>query len=214
MTALSLTRRFLETTRGRIVSLLRRGARTVEELATTIGLSDNAVRSHLSGLERDEIVRQEGVRRLPGAGKPAALYEIHPDAEALFSRAYAPVLTALLEEIAQQLPAERSDALLRAVGRRLAETMARPATGELDERLRAGAALLNALGGDATVELGEARSFIRGCATCPLSAAVSQRPELCVAVEALLAEVVGNAVLSRCEHGARPRCCFEVAPAA
>ena len=37
--------RFLASTRGRIVGLLRRGSRTVNELADEVGLTDNAVRA-------------------------------------------------------------------------------------------------------------------------------------------------------------------------
>ena len=50
MDAIALGRRFLESTRGQVVLLLRRGARTVEELAQALGLTDNAVRSHLAAL--------------------------------------------------------------------------------------------------------------------------------------------------------------------
>jgi predicted ArsR family transcriptional regulator len=112
--------RFMDGTRGRIVALLRRGARTVEELAQSVALTDNAVRSQLTSLERDGLVRQEGVRRGGGAGKPAALYELHPDADTLFSAAYPPVLTALLDALVDELPREQADELLRNVGRRLA----------------------------------------------------------------------------------------------
>ena len=84
MSAGNLGRRFLETTRGQIVALLRRRAHSVDELAQALGLTANAIRAHLSTLERDGLVRQEGVRRGPGAGKPATLYEIHPAAEPLF----------------------------------------------------------------------------------------------------------------------------------
>src|ERR671921_321324 len=89
LTVPSMGARFLETTRGQMVALLRRGARTVEDLARTLGLTDNAIRNHLATLERDGIVRQEGVRRGPRAGKPAVVYELHPDAEPFFSKAYA-----------------------------------------------------------------------------------------------------------------------------
>ncbi|MBX6333083.1 MAG: helix-turn-helix domain-containing protein, partial [Gemmatimonadaceae bacterium] len=91
MASVDFGRRFLESTRGRLFALLRRGARTVDELAQSLGMTDNAVRAHLTGLERDGLVRQAGVRRGAGAGKPALLYELHPDAEPLFSKAYAPV---------------------------------------------------------------------------------------------------------------------------
>ena len=201
--------RFLQTTRGKIVAALRRGARTVEELARALGLTDNAVRAHLSTLERDGLVRAEGVRRGPGAGKPATLYEVPRDVEPVFSRAYAPVLGALLDELAEQLPHERRIDVMRAVGRRLAAGIGRPTSEPLTARAQAGVALLNALGGDAQLEQHENKLVIRGCG-CPLSVATSRRPEVCRAVEALLTEVVGNPIQECCAHGDRPRCCFDV----
>ena len=65
--------RFFASTRGQVVTLLRRSARTVEDLARALGLTDNGVRAHLAALERDGIVRQRGaVRR--GSGKSAYVY--------------------------------------------------------------------------------------------------------------------------------------------
>jgi predicted ArsR family transcriptional regulator len=205
--------RFLETTRGRIVALLRRGARTVEELARAVGLTDNAVRAHLATLERDGLVRADGVRRGPGAGKPATLYEVAREAEPLFSRAYAPVLGALLDELAEQLPIERRDALMRSVGRRLAAGAGGGPRGQdLEARVQTAVALLTSLGGDAQAEQRSDGLVISGSG-CPLSAATSRRPEVCRAVEALLTEVVGTPVRECCARGDRPRCCFQVVTA-
>jgi len=205
--------RFLEGTRGRIVALLRRGVRTVEELAQSVELTDNAVRSQLTSLERDGLVRQDGVRRGPGAGKPAVLYELHPDAEALFSAAYPPVLTALLDAMVEELPRARADALLRSVGQRLAAGAGGEARGSLRERVRTAAGILTALGGDVDVVVEKGVQTIRGHG-CPLSAAVSRRPETCRAIETLLSQVVGASVRECCDHGERPRCCFKVESAA
>lgn len=58
MVAPSRDERFFASTRGQVVTLLRRGSRTVDELAGTLGLTDNAVRAHLAGLERDGLVTQ------------------------------------------------------------------------------------------------------------------------------------------------------------
>ena len=206
--------RLMEGTRGRIVALLRRGARTVEELARSVELTDNAVRSQLTALERDGLVRQEGIRRGPGAGKPAVLYELHPDAEPLFSSAYPPVLTALLDAVVERLPGQQADSLLRDVGRRLAQSLGGSARGTLDERVRAAAAVLGALGGDVEVVADEQGvPMIRGFA-CPLSASVARRPETCRAVETLLSEIAGVPAHECCQHGERPRCCFRVDSAA
>lgn len=205
--------RIVEGTRGRIVSLLRRGARTVDELARSVELTDNAVRSQLTALERDGLVRQDGVRRSPGAGKPAALYELHPDAEVVLSSAYPPVLSALLDAMVEEMPAEQTDDLLRSVGRRLAAAAGGEARGTAAERLRIAAGILTSLGGELDVVTDESGvPTIRGYG-CPLSAAVARRPETCRAIETMLAEVTGAEVSQCCEHGDRPRCGFRVTSA-
>jgi predicted ArsR family transcriptional regulator len=205
----TLNKRFLETTRGQLLSLMRRGARTVDELAAALGLSDNAIRNHLSTLERDHLVRQAGVRRTTGAGKPALLYELHPEAEPLFSRAYPPVLAALMETLVAACPPDQAEALLREMGRRLAQQVGGRAAGSLDNRVRTAAAAMVALGGDIEVTRADGALRIRGSG-CPLSAAVSKRPELCHAMETLVAEVAGANARMCCEHGERPRCCFAI----
>jgi predicted ArsR family transcriptional regulator len=125
------------------------------------------------------------------------------------------VLSALLDELAPLLPANRRAALMEAVGRRLAAGAGARPTGDLSARVGAGAALLTSLGGGAEVEREEGRLVIRGCAGCPLSAATSHRPELCEAVRTLLSEFIGAPVRECCDRGSQPpRCHFEVPTAA
>src|SRR5919199_3217925 len=111
-------RRLLESTRGRVISLLRRSEHTVNELALALGLTDNAIRGHLASLERDGLVRPKGTRR--GAHKPTVTYALTPEAEHLFPRPYGPLLRTLLDVLAERLPAESVDDVARAAGRRLA----------------------------------------------------------------------------------------------
>ena len=203
-----LSKRFMETTRGQVLSLLRRGPRTVEELARELDLTDNAIRAHLATLERDGLVTQAGLRRGAGAGKPAAIYELTPEVEVRLSRAYAPVLGALLDELANRFPQEQTEDLLRAVGHRLAAAVHRREDTP-EGRARQAVALLNELGGDASLEPDDTGYRIRGCG-CPVSAAVSRRPETCRMVQALLSDVTGAEVRQCCEQGARPQCCFTI----
>ena len=204
--------RFFASTRGQIVTLLRRTGRTVDELAEAVGLTDNGVRAHLATLERDGIVWQRGtVSRGGGGGKPAHVYELTPEAEALFPKAYSPVLRRLLDVMVEHLGPEETEALLRAVGRRMADERTVPADG-VHERLEAAVAVLNELGGLAELEERDGALIIRGY-SCPLTAVVPGHPEVCRLAEALLAEVAGLPVHEHCDRGERPRCCFEVAGA-
>lgn len=204
-----LGRRFAESTRGRVVALLRVQPRTVEELARALDLTDNAVRPHLVGLERDGMIRVAGERRGEGAGKPAVVYELNPEAEPLLSRAYAPVLSALLEVLTDTLPEREARKVLRETGRRLAAGLGGRAPGDLHARARAAAAVLTALGGSVDVEEKRGSATLRGSA-CPLATAASRNPHICHAVESLVAEIAGAKAVECCDRSARPRCCFEL----
>jgi predicted ArsR family transcriptional regulator len=204
--------RFFESTRGQIVTLLRRSNRTVEDLARALDLTDNGVRAHLAVLERDGIVRQRGsVRRSSGGGKPAYVYELTQEGEELFPKAYEPTLGRLLDVLSERLGPEESEALLRSVGRRLAEDHSTRADGA-HARLETAVEVLNELGGLAELEERDGAVIIRGYG-CPLAAVTPEHPEVCRLAEALVAEVAGVPVHERCDRGERPRCCFEVAPA-
>lgn len=201
--------RFFESTRGRIVSLLRRGPRTVEELAGDLELTDNAVRLHLGTLERDGIVQAKGVRRGGGVGKPATEFEIAPAAEPSFSEAYIPFLTSLLAAVGHKLGQTELRAVMRDVGHRLAESSPAP-SGDLAARAERASQLLNALGGVTTVERGTGGHLrITGC-SCPLSVAVNERAEVCLAVQTMLRDVMGVMVREECDRSERPRCHFAV----
>jgi predicted ArsR family transcriptional regulator len=200
--------RFFTSTRGQIVALLRRSTCTVEELAKALGLTYNGVRVHLAVLERDRIVQQQGVVR-QGSGKPAYLYELTPEAENLFPKAYEPVLHQLLDVLNERVGSEQSEALLLRVGRRMAEERTVPADGAR-ARLEEAVATLNELGGFAELEEHNGDFIIRSY-SCPVYAIVVDHPEVCRMMETLLSELMGMPVHEHCDRGERPRCCFEVA---
>jgi predicted ArsR family transcriptional regulator len=200
-------REYGRTTRGQIVTLLRGANRSVDDLAAELGLTDNAVRAHLVILEREQIVHPVGVRREGGVGKPATIYAITPTAQPLFSRAYSPLLSALLAEMrTHETPAAMRRLLMR-VGRRMAPRDR--ATGTLEARARAGSNLLNELGGSTDVAR-EANGFVIRGHGCPLSEAVVACPETCRAVEQMLAEATGTSVVESCERDGPPNCHFRV----
>jgi predicted ArsR family transcriptional regulator len=200
-------KRFLESTRGRVVTLLRRDRHTVDELASALGLTDNAVRAHLAALERDGLVRQTGTR--PSGGKPAYDYDLTPDAERLFPKAYGVLLHELLGVLSERLPPDELADALRDVGHRVAAGQVRP-RGDLRQRVEGALALLGNMGGLADAEEIDGGWVIRGC-SCPLAAAVEGNPDACVLAETLLCDVIGAPVRQVCDPGPPPRCRFEVA---
>ena len=196
---------FGNSTRGRIVALLRRGWRSVDELATALGLTDNAVRAHIATLERDGVVAATGSRRDGTVGKPAVLYGVAEEADTLFSSAYAPALSALIAELSDRHP-EELESLLRGAGHRLAK----PASGTFAERVGDAVSLLTGLGADAEVAETADGYEIRGH-SCALGRAVSTSAETCCMLEQLLSDVTGATVHEHCDRDHKPpRCAFAI----
>jgi predicted ArsR family transcriptional regulator len=200
-----LDKRFFASTRGRIVVLLRGAAKTVNELAAELELTDNAVRAHLLSLERDGLIRQSGIQR--GTRKPHFAYELTTEAESLFPKAYDALLNQLIAVLKGRLTPKALKEILREVGRSLAGNQT--SGGDLESRVGKGLTALEAIGGSARVEKEEGKFFIRS-GSCPLAIAVAEHPEVCQTAESLLTEVIGAKVREQCDREGSPQCAFEV----
>ena len=193
-------------TRERILTLLRRGPGTVEDLSRDVGVTPNSIRVQLASLERDGLVRRAGVRRR--SRKPAHLYALSEEAETAFSKAYVPFLASLLEVLGDRLGPDATTEVLQEVGRRIA--LARPQHhSEPEKRLSDALDLVGELGGVAEVERRDGIILVRGFG-CPLGAVVQQDARVCVAMQSLLSEVIGAPVRESCERSNRPACRFEI----
>jgi predicted ArsR family transcriptional regulator len=126
-----------ESPAGRILAHLQRhGEATVKDLEELLGISTTAVREHLTHLQAKNLVSTKLVRR--GPGRPHALYFLTDAAQDLFPKEYDTLTTMLLREIASREGPDRLQALLDAVGARLAEEYRGQVAGaELPERLAA-----------------------------------------------------------------------------
>ena len=207
MSTTKLDDRFFDSTRGRIVALLRGRTRTVNELKEELELTDNAVRAHLLSLERDGLVKQSGVLR--GTRKPHFTYELTTEADHLFPKAYDALLNQLINVLKGQLGPKALKEVLREVGRSLAVGHSSNKRTSLENRAQNALGVLEALGGAARVEKADGNLFITS-RNCPLAQAVTEHPEVCQIAEALVAEIVGAPVHERCDRSGSPRCRFEI----
>ena len=204
-----LRQQLLDTSRGRIVTLLQAGGLTADDVANKLGLTRSAVRVQITAMERDGVVRKVGKR--PGTTRPSHIYELTPEIEQLLSKAYIPLLTHLVGVFAEALPAQQVEALLRRSGKALASELSRGKRipGSLKSRVATACELMNEhLGAQTHVE-GNGGIVIRG-AGCPLAALTGKHPGVCLAMESLVTEIVGVPARECCDREARPRCCFEI----
>ncbi len=201
--------RLLRSTRGQILALLRTENRTVNELAATLNLTDNAVRAQLLSLERDRLVQQRGTR--PGKRKPHAAYGLSTDAEHVFPKAYGPLLAHFVTVISNRIDRPTLRASMREVGRAIAaDYLDRWKGRSRRERIKAALDLLHDLGGLAKIDERDGKQFIYGRNGCPLAAVTADHPEACLIVESLLSKVIGVPAKKCCDYGETPRCCFEL----
>ena len=205
--AMKLDERFFDSTRGQIVTILRRSPCTVDELAEQLNLTDNAVRAHLSTLERDGLVRQSGLRR--GPRKPHFTYILTPEADGLFPKAYDALLNQLISVLKLRLSPAEIEEVLREVGRAIAAEAPAGKRDDLHGRVQTALKVLEAIGGAAQAEDQDDKIVIQASG-CPLAAAVSVHPQVCQLAESLVAEIVKAPVEEHCNREGRPKCRFEI----
>src|SRR5918992_5207763 len=116
-----LRKQLLDSSRGRIVTLLRRGPLTADDIASKLGLTRSAIRAQITAMERDGVVRRAGQR--PGTTRPSHIFELTPEVDQLLSSAYVPLLTQLVDVFADGLPADQLETMLREAGKRLADEL-------------------------------------------------------------------------------------------
>lgn len=206
------TERDFSDTRRRILTMLRRSERTVNDLAEALNLADNSIRAHLASLEREGLVVQTGTR--PGRRKPHFMYRLTQAAEPLFLRACDPVLDKLLDALSERVLPGAMDEVLADTGRRMAEPHVIGLAGATPaQRLEKALEVLRELGGVVELEESGGKLFLQGY-RCPLSAVVSGHPRICLVAEKLVSAIVDAPVRERCERGTTPHCRFEIGIAA
>lgn len=200
---------FFESTRGRIVSLLRRGASSVEELSQELEVTDNAVRSHLATLERDGLIERGGV--IPGARKPHFAYQLTDEARHLFPKAYHALFNQLLTVLKVRLAPDEIQEVLKEVARGLAENRTpKEANESVESRTERAVKVMEELGGVAISEKVVDKLLLQSGGGCPFSDSVAKHPEVCRLAETLLSEITGLEVREHCTRGDSPRCAFEI----
>ena len=198
-------KRFFESTRGRIVALLRSGNRTVNDLVDELGLTDNAIRAHLLSLERDSLVAQQGM--IKGFRKPHFVYGLTGNGRQLFPRSYDSLLSQILTTLKERFSPEGFQDLLQDVGQKIG--VQKPTHDNIHERARLAAVELYDFGGSPAVSETDGVLSISSD-NCPFAEVVSEHPETCKIVESMVAEIVRAPVEEKCIRNGSPKCSFVI----
>ncbi len=199
---------FFESTRGRILGLLRAGIGTVEELSVQLEVTDNAVRSHLTSLERDGLIERRGMR--PGLRKPHFAYALTTEAEQLFPKAYSTLFNQLLAVLKQKIAPQELENILREVAHSLAVGNTPEENESIESRAQRAIATFESMGGAPILKSEDDKLLVYSATSCPFDVSVSQHPEVCHLAETFLSEVTGLEVKEHCQKGKLPQCSFEI----
>ena len=199
--------RFLESTRGKIVMLLRRTNKTVNDLASELDLTDNAVRAHLLSLERDGLVVQRGT--VKGHRKPHFIYGLSDKALDLFPRPYGTLFNRLVSTLKKSLRRATLLERLRDVGRSIGDEVSSGLPKKRTVRLEHALSAIESLGGSAVISHENGTTMIRS-EGCPFSEVVKEHPEACSVTESMLETIIGTEVVESCDRSASPKCRFIV----
>lgn len=199
---------FFGSTRGQVLGLLRRGIGTVEELSTKLGLTDNAVRAHLTTLERDGLVERRGTQR--ALRKPHLNYVLTSEAEQLFPKAYSTLFNQLLTILKSRVEAEELESILTEVAQALAKGNTPKKNESLESRAGRAIATFESMGGAPALKKDADELVIFSVTSCPFDTSVSQHPEVCRLAETFLSEVTGLKIREHCQKGEHPKCSFEI----
>jgi predicted ArsR family transcriptional regulator len=185
--------RFFQTTRGKIVTELRkRGSASAADLASQLGLSPNAVRQQLVVLERDGIVVEHPVRR--GPTKPTLEFSLTREAESLFPQRYDRLLSSILREVRRQYGDAGVARIFDSISSRAVTKAKRKVNGdEPEERVAQLTELLRKDGVVAEYSLIEG-GFVLHEHNCPYSEVAKENPEMCGVVHHMMDETVGGAI--------------------
>lgn len=208
MKATKFGKNFFDSTRGQVLRLLRRGINTVDDLSTHLDVTDNAVRAHLTTLERDGLVERSGMK--PGFRKPHVSYEITAEAEQLFPKAYSALLNQFLAVLKQRVDKEEFETILVEVAHSLADGNLPEDNESNESRIQRAIDIMESMGGASAFVEEDNESFIKCITRCPFDISVSKHPEVCNLAEALLSEVTGLELQERCQKGELPKCAFEI----
>ncbi|HEY2597156.1 MAG TPA: winged helix-turn-helix transcriptional regulator [Candidatus Dormibacteraeota bacterium] len=193
-----------------VLELLRRkGHASAEAIAAELLVTPNAIRQHLTNLERDGFVvsSPEKSRR----GRPSLLFSLTERADSVFPKRYGQLATMVLQEVQEMGGPQALDEVFERMATRHAHAISPNLEGlEFDEKLKRVVAWIGRAG-----TLAEQTETPEGVKVtihnCPFRNTALKFPQVCTITPHLISQLLGTAV-SQAEsiHRRDPYCSFVV----
>jgi len=197
-------------TRMEVLELLRRkGHASAETIAAELLVTPNAIRQHLTNLERDGFVvsSPEKSRR----GRPSLLFSLTERADSVFPKRYGQLATMVLQEVQDMGGPRALDEVFERMATRHAGAISRNLEGlEFDEKLKRVVAWIGRAG-----TLAEQTETPEGVKVtihnCPFRNTALKFPQVCTITPHLMSQLLGTAISQADSiHRHDPYCSFVV----
>jgi predicted ArsR family transcriptional regulator len=197
-------------TRMEVLELLRRkGHASAETIASDLGVTPNAVRQHLTNLERDGFVVSQPERR--ARGRPSLLFSLTERAHSVFPKRYGQLATMVLQEVQEMGGEGALDEIFSRVAARHAELIERDLVNlDFDEKLKRVVAWIGRAG--TLAEQTETEEGVKVTIhNCPFRNTALKFPQVCTITPHLMSRLLGTAISQADSiHRRDPYCSFVV----
>ncbi len=199
-------------TKSHILSVVQQQPQTILQLCAQLNLTRTAVNLPIKQLLAEGLIHGKVEQRSGQVGKPSIVYEATQGTEDLHSKAYQPILSALIEQIQDQSGEDALADLLQHTGRRMARATLGKASSDCRANIEAAMKVADALG--ATTQLHEQAdgTFIVTNRTCPAAAAARANGHVCQIMAAFFAQATGGEATEFCRRDERMVCQYKIAP--
>jgi predicted ArsR family transcriptional regulator len=189
--------------------LRRKQTASAESIGAELGITANAVRQHLTNLEREGLVNSQPVRN--GRGRPVLRFSLTERADAVFPKRYGQLATMVLTEIQEMDGPQALDEIFRRVAIRHVDHIRPELEGlSFDEKLKRLVAWIGRAG-----TLAESENTSDGVRVtihnCPFRNTALKFPQVCTITPQMLATALDAPVAqSDSIHRRDPYCSFVV----
>ncbi len=178
---------------------------TVRELSRALALTTTGVRQHMALLEREGLITFRDVKGR--VGRPAQLYRLTEEGEALYPKSYDRLALAVLDAAREVCEGDLYPRLLTATAARLALPLTPASAGSMADRA---AAVVEHRRAEGNVAEAVGATIVQH--TCPYPAAASLSLVVCAMDVEAIAQATGCEVeLTECLRDGAGRCVFNLA---
>src|SRR5437588_5099635 len=197
-------------TRMEVLELLRRkGHASAETIASDLSVTPNAIRQHLTNLERDGFVISQPERR--ARGRPSLLFSLTERADQVFPKRYGQLATMVLQEVRDMGGEQALDEIFARVAARHADVIEPDLEGlDFDAKLKRVVAWISRAG--TLAEQTETEEGVKVTIhNCPFRHTALKFPQVCTITPHLKSRLLDAAVSpSESIHRHDPYCSFVV----